>query len=128
MEQGDPGGGVGGVHVVLLPVLQHEEERLGETEEEDDVDDRECEHISGDHGEDHGNEWSSQFDCPGKEHEIEPGHGDGEHQQGLLYDAVLSGAGVLPTLLLPSEKTVFFTDIRYKEYKQYDPSPCPEVP
>ena len=103
MEQGDPGGGVGGVHVVFLPVLQHEEERLGETEEEDDVDDRECEHVSGDHGEDHGNEWSSQFDCPGKEHEIEPGHRDSEHQQRLLYNAVLRGAACLATLRLPGK-------------------------
>ena len=92
MEQSNPGGGVGRVHtVVLLSVLQHEVERLGESKQKDDVDDGECEHISRDHREYHCDEWSRQFDGPGKEHEIEPGHRHCEHQQRLLYDAILRG-------------------------------------
>ena len=104
MEQSNPGGGVGRVHtVVLLSVLQHEVERLGESKQKDDVDDGECEHISRDHREYHCDEWSRQFDGPGKEHEIEPGHRDSEHQQRLLYDAVLRGAACLATLRLPGK-------------------------
>ena len=91
VEQSYPGGRVAVVHTVLLPSLQHEEEGLGEAEEEDDVDDGEGEHVSSDHGEDHGHEGSCQFDGPGKEHEIEPGHRHCEHQQRLLYDAILRG-------------------------------------
>ena len=103
MEQSDPGGRVAVVHTVLLPTLQHEEEGLGEAEQEDDVDDGECEHVSCDHGEYHGHERSCQFDGPGKEHEIEPGHRDSEHQQRLLYNAVLRGAACLATLRLPGK-------------------------
>ena len=79
VEQSYPGGGVAVVHTVLLSTLQHEEEGLGEPEQEDDVDDGECEHVSCDHGEYHGHKWSGQFDGPSKEHEIEPRHGHSKH-------------------------------------------------
>ena len=101
MEQSYPGGGVAVVHTLLLSTLQHEEEGLGEAEQEDDVDDGECEHVSRDHGEDHGDEGSRQFDGSGKEHEIEPGHRHSEHQQRLLYDPVLRG------VLFPSTQQIF---------------------
>ena len=105
MEQSYPGGGVAVVHTVLLSALQHEEEGLGEAEQEDDVDDGECEHVSCDHGEDHGHKGSGQFDGSGKEHEIEPGHRDSKHQQRLLDDAVLRG------LLFPGTQEVSSSSI-----------------
>ena len=79
VEQSYPGGRVAVVHTVLLSTLQHEEEGLGEPEQEDDVDDGECEHVSCDHGEYHGHKRSGQFDGPSKEHEIEPRHGHSKH-------------------------------------------------
>lgn len=46
------------VHSLLIRALHDEVERLGEAEEEDDVDDGEGEHVSGDHGEDHRDKWT----------------------------------------------------------------------
>ena len=82
---------VRGVQTLVVHRLHDEVEGLREPEEEDDVDDREGEHVSRDHGEDHGDEGSRQFDGSGKEHEIEPGHRHCEHQQRLFYDAILRG-------------------------------------
>ena len=79
MEESDPGGHVASVHALLVCALHHEVECLGEPEQEDDVDDGECEHVSCDHGEYHGHKRSGQFDGPSKEHEIEPRHGHSEH-------------------------------------------------
>ena len=42
-------------------------ERLGEAKEENDVDDGECEHVSRDHGEDHGDKGPGQLDRPEKQ-------------------------------------------------------------
>ena len=63
VEHADPGGVV--ALVVLSRVLGRlleGVEGLGEAEENDDVDDAEGEHVSGDHAEDHGHKGPGQFD------------------------------------------------------------------
>ena len=49
------------VHSLVICALHDKVERLGEAKEEDDVDDGEGEHVSGDHGEDHRNKWTRQL-------------------------------------------------------------------
>ena len=62
VEQRYPGGHVAGVHPLLVRALHDVVEGLREAKQEDDVDDGEGEHVSGDHGEYHGHKGSSQFD------------------------------------------------------------------
>ena len=64
VEEGNPCGVVLGVWTILVYRLHDEVECLREPKEEDDVDDREGEHVSSDHGEDHGDERPRQFDRP----------------------------------------------------------------
>ena len=73
MEEGHPGGVVLGIETVGVRGLHDEEEGLGESEEEDDVDDGEGEHVAGDHLEDHGHKGPGQLDRSTEEHEVEPG-------------------------------------------------------
>ena len=58
MKQSDPCCHVVGVHALVIRALHDEVEGLREAEEEDDVDDGEGEHVSGDHGKDHRNKWT----------------------------------------------------------------------
>ena len=50
-----------GVHSLVIRALHDKVERLGEAKEEDDVDDGEGEHVSGDHGKDHRNKWTREL-------------------------------------------------------------------
>ena len=61
MEQGDPCCHVIGVHSLFICALHDEVECLGEAKEENDVDDGEGEHVTGDHGKDHRNKWTRQL-------------------------------------------------------------------
>ena len=64
MEECDPGGVVVGVQTLVVHRLHDEVECLRKPKKEDDVDDREGEHVSSDHGEDHGDKRAGQFDRP----------------------------------------------------------------
>ena len=108
MEECDPCGVVIGIQAILVDWLHDEVEGLREPKEEDDVDDREGEHVSSDHGEDHGDERPGQFDCPEtklssggsvlrwmlpcKEEKVEPASRDSKDQKGLLDHPVVLGA------------------------------------
>ena len=87
MEQGNPCCHIVCIHPLCISALHDEVECLGETKQEDDVDDGEGEHVSCDHGEDHRNKRTRQLygsvdvrseirtiKCfvPCKEHQIEP--------------------------------------------------------
>ena len=61
VEQGNPCCHVVSVHSLVICALHDKVERLGEAEEEDDVDDGEGEHVSGDHGKDHRNKWTREL-------------------------------------------------------------------
>ena len=67
VEESHPGGVVRGVQALVVHRLHDEVEGLREPEEEDDVDDREGEHVSRDHGEDHGDKGPGQLDRPEKQ-------------------------------------------------------------
>ena len=67
VKQSDPCCHVVGVHALVIRALHDEVEGLREAEEEDDVDDREGEHVSSDHGEDHGDKGPGQLDRPEKQ-------------------------------------------------------------
>ena len=67
MEESHPGGVVRGVQTLVVHRLHDEVEGLREPEEEDDVDDREGEHVSRDHGKDHGDKGPGQLDRPEKQ-------------------------------------------------------------
>ena len=61
VKQSDPCCHVVGVHALVIRALHDEVEGLREAEEEDGVDDREGEHVSSDHGENHRHKWSRQL-------------------------------------------------------------------
>lgn len=61
-----------------------EEECLRECEQHDAVNDGEGEHVTSDHAIDHRDEWTSQTNGAGEEHEKEPGGRDGEYQNDFL--------------------------------------------
>ena len=67
VEESNPGGVVRGVQTLVVHRLHDEVEGLREPEEEDDVDDREGEHVSRDHGKDHGDKGPGQLDRPEKQ-------------------------------------------------------------
>ena len=62
VEEANPGGVILAVESGVLQGLLHEEERLGEAKQDDDVDHAEGEHVSRDHAEYHRHERSGQFD------------------------------------------------------------------
>lgn len=64
MQQAHPSRGVSAVRgiVDILVALVQEVVRLREAKHDDDVDDRECKHITGYHGINHRDERSSQSD------------------------------------------------------------------
>ena len=73
MEQSNPGRVVLLVKFSIFVALDDEEECLGEPKEANGVDNRECEHVSSDHLEDHGHKRPGQLDRSTEEHEVEPG-------------------------------------------------------
>ena len=118
VEERNPCSVVFGVKTILVHRLHDEVECLGEPKEEDDVDDREGEHVSSDHGEDHGDERPCQFDrpeaslssggqlpdrfyIPCKEEEVEPTSRDSKDQEGFLDHPIILGAGYLFRIILP---------------------------
>ena len=72
MKESDPGQVVVRPQSALLGIaFQYEKEGLGETKQEDDVNDAEGEHVPHDHGVYHDNERTRQLD--GAEDEIKKG-------------------------------------------------------
>ena len=114
MEESNPGGVVRGVQTLVVHRLHDEVERLREPEEEDDVDDREGEHVSRDHGEDHGDKGPGQLDrpekkgCAGrisrhlpcKEEQVEPAARNSKDQERLLNDPIVLGARYVAVLII----------------------------
>ena len=63
MKEADPRQVVVRPQAALFGIaFQYEKERLGEAEQEDDVNDAEGEHVPHDHGVYHDNEWTRQLD------------------------------------------------------------------
>lgn len=61
-----------------------EEKRLREGQQHDGINDRKGEHVTCDHAVNHGNEWTSQSNSTGKEHEKEPGGRQSKDQNGFF--------------------------------------------
>ena len=62
---------------------------MSPTQKHDGVDDGKGEHVPGDHLEDHGDEGAGELDGAAEEHEVGPGAGHPEYQEGLLQGAVV---------------------------------------
>lgn len=62
MEQSNPSGVIALKQSWLVNAFLEEEEGLGESKEDDNVDDGEGKHVSGDHAEDHRHKRSGQLD------------------------------------------------------------------
>ena len=74
MEESNPCRGVALVEFRIIVVIgfDHVVKGLGETKQENDVDDTEGEHVTHHHSVDHGHKGSSQLYGTTKENEIEP--------------------------------------------------------
>lgn len=68
------------------------EEGLRETKQHDQIDDAKCEHVTGDHGEDHRHKRSGQTNGSCKEHQQEPAGWHGEHKDGFFGVCVADDA------------------------------------
>ena len=111
MKESDPGQVVVRPQSALLGIaFQYEKEGLGETKQEDDVNDAEGEHVPHDHGVYHDNERTRQLDgaeievekrlyvqyedgtlyvnLPTKEYHVKPRSWNGKDQKGLFNDSI----------------------------------------